>query len=217
MSIYGNPVMLGGGGGGGVDRTLQNSRIINTVYTKEGYIGGFEYSSSFWQPYSSSGNALDVDWSQPWELNLKFISTYVDSNRECLYGSSTSNDYFHVPITAEYQQNGDWWFGFSLDGSSWGASALISLSEIPITANGEYSLNLVYNGSTVVITLSNESNTVTRTVTLGGTLYHNSNYTIAFGNIAQADRLKARYTYFDPDDCYIKSKGAMVWGSNSSQ
>lgn len=218
MSIYGNPVMLGGGGGGGtVDRRLQNSMINSTLYTKDGYIGGFSGNTSYWQPYNSAGTPLDVDWSQPWALHLRLKFTALEtSRRECLYGCPLSDQYFGGTLTAEVLKEDDWWFGFSTNGTSWDVQDIISTSEVPYVVGTVYTIHIVYNGTTIAITVSDGVHTANKTLTPSGALYHNSNYKLAFGNIAQSPSLYARYTYFDPNDCYIESNGVPVWGSSAT-
>lgn len=210
----------GGGGGGGstVDRTLQNSKINYAAYTKEGYVGGFNSRTSYWQPYNNSGTELDVDWSKPFALHLKFrLSSIVTSGSQSLFGCVWPGQYFYVPITCEIQSGtGSFWFGVSTNGSSWTNIENITFEEIPQSTVAKYTLDLVYDGGKVSIQLSNGISKIKKEIPLSAPLYHNSTYKIAFGNIAQSNILYSHYVYFDPDDCYIESNGVMVWGSKES-
>lgn len=217
MSIWGKPVMMGGSGGGGslVNRTLQNSLLNSAVYTKEGYIGAFDGSIAYWQPYNTSGSALDVNWSQPWKLHCKFKFSQVDSRSEALFGTKSFNEYWKGTLSMEAQPS-TWFFPFSTDGSQWTDSATISHSEVPYTASVDYIMDITYDGTSIVITLSDGTNSATKTITPASALYYHSTYKFAFGNVGQNNDLYARYAYFDPNDCYIESNGVRVWGSSAT-
>lgn len=204
----------GGGGGGAVDKSLQNAYLLG-MRSSAGFIGGFGGSNAEWQPYNAANTSrLVVDWSKSWTMHLRFKFTALDTDRrECLYGTDTYGVYFPGTLTAEVLNNGDWWFGFSTDGTSWGTQTAITPTEIPYVVGTVYTLHIVYDGSTIAINLSDGEHTASRSLTLADPLYFSDNYKLAFGNIAQSGALYARYTYFDPDDCYIESQGSMVWGS----
>lgn len=211
---YNMGLAAGGGGGEAVDRSLQNAYFLG-MRSSAGFIGGFTSASAAWQPYNAANTSrLVVDWSKPWTMHLRFKFTQLDDRRrECLYGTDTYGVYFQGTLTAEVMNSGDWWFGFSTDGSSWGAQTTITPTEIPYVAGTVYTLHIVYDEAAIAIELKDGEHTASRSLTLADPLYYSSSYKFAIGNIAQSSALFAEYTYFDPDDCYIESEGTMVWGS----
>ena len=209
-----NMGLAAGGGGETVDRSLQNSWLAG-MRMNAGFIGGFTSSSAKWQPYNAANTGrLSVDWSKPWTMHLRFKFTELETDRrECLYGTDTTGVYFQGTLTTEVLKEDNWWFGFSTNGTSWDIQDVISTSEVPYVAGTVYTLHIIYDGSTITISVSDGEHTASRTLTSANPLYYNSSYKLAFGNIAESGALYARYTYFDPYDCYIESQGAMVWGA----
>ena len=134
--------------------------------------------------------------------------------RECLFGCYSSNKYFEGSVTAEIL-NGDWWFGFTTNGTSWTDQITISQTDVPFVDGGVYTVHITYDGTKITATASDGEHTKTASVIPAAMLYYNSNYYIAFGNIAQSGNLYAKDVYFDPDDCYIESNGVMVWGAKT--
>lgn len=200
------------GGGGAVDKSKQNSGLKGSCYIKEGKITGFSTGASIWQPRNASNADLVIDWSQPFKIHTKLTLNNTYSGAQALYGANGLNIYFVLP-TCEIHPS-EFWFGFTTNGSSW--TDTIIITTVPVVANGEYEIDVVYDGTKVSVTVSDGTNTETAETTPSASLYNNSNNKIGFGGIAQNGSLVARYVAFDPDDTYIESNGSIVWGAKTT-
>lgn len=199
-------------GGGGIDKSKQNSYLGGNCYIKRGKITGFTSGSSIWQPRDANNTSLIVNWSQPFKIHARLTLNGTYSGSQALYGANATGVYFVLP-TCEIRPAA-FWFGFTTNGSSW--TDEITITTVPVIANGEYEIDVVYDGTKVSVTVSDGTNTETAETTPSASLYNNSNNIIGFGGIAQNSNLVARYVAFDPDDTYIESNGSLVWGAKAT-
>ena len=206
-----SPVTVNVSGGGTIDKSKQNSSLGGNCYIKEGKITGFSSATSIWQPKDASNSDLIVDWSQPFKIHVNLTLNNTYSGSQALYGANASNVYFVLP-TCEIRTN-SFWFGFTTNGSSW--TDEISITTIPVVANSNYEIDIVYDGTKITATISDGTNSETDEITPLASLYNDSTKKIGFGGIARNSSLIARYVMFDPDDTYIESNGVVVWGTKS--
>lgn len=205
-------VVVNVSGGGGIDKSKQNSGLGGYCYIKEGKITGFTTGPSIWQPMDANNTHLIVNWSQPFKIHARLTLNNTYNGSQALYGANATNVYFVLP-TCEIRLAA-FWFGFTTNGSSW--TDEITITTVPVVANGEYEIDVVYDGTKVSVTVSDGTNTETAEITPSASLYNNSNNKIGFGGIAQNSNLVARYVAFDPDDTYIESNGNIVWGAKTT-
>ena len=213
QGYYGlSSVVVNVSGGGGIDKSKQNSGLKGNCYIKEGKITGFTTGASIWQPRNDSNADLTIDWSQPFKIHARLTLNNTYSGSQALYGANATSVYFVLP-TCEIRPAA-FWFGFTTNGSSW--TDEITITTVPVVANGEYEIDVVYDGTKASVTVSDGTNTETAETTPSASLYNNSNNKIGFGGIAQNGNLVARYVAFDPDDTYIESNGSIVWGAKTT-
>ena len=195
-------------GGSSVNRSKQNSKLITGSFVKEGRIGGFNTASALWQPVDASGNELNVNWSLPFVIHVRFKLTET-KNAQALFGCNASNVYFVMP-TIEIRSNTSFWFAITNNGSSWTND--FEITSVPIVVGNEYEIKCEYDGTDYSVIVTDGTNTASQSVTPSG-MYYSSSRKIAFGNIAKSNTLYANGVYFDPDDTYIESNSVLVWGS----
>lgn len=209
MSVIGNPITLGGGNNS-KDQTTNGILANANIYVSQGrYVkSGGGNTAFFYMKNPNSFSALDVNWSQPFEIfaTFKFISV---GSINTLCGSATSNKYFYTP-SIELQANGNSiWAGFSTNGSSW-------TKDISFNINWQtdlwYTLKYEWDGSTFTVTVNDGTQDHTSSVSQTTGHYHNASQLMCFFNIAYRTSSWGDDIILDLYNTYIKSNGTMVWG-----
>lgn len=106
---------------------------------------------------SSSYEYASTDWNKSFEIEVvcRYLGDY--SKSMVLFGCGTTSVYYRVP-SIEFQPNGSSiWAGISSDGAAWTYDFVITNEEIPIEVNREYLLNLSYDASAHIGTLTVDS------------------------------------------------------------
>lgn len=223
MSIFSDPIVIGGNNGGTTFPPIAkyayaSSSNAGYVNERDGWLGPFPNQYSYFMPLDSSDNRLDVDWSQSFEIGFSFVYSQSYTRSMALFGNETGG-FFYTP-SAELQNTNTAdpgiWTGFSLNGSAWDKQISVWKSDgIDFSPGVALTVRVWYDGTDYNLSVYDGTNTSVKSITTEGSHYHSSSHKLSFGEVNRSTTLNARYVRFYLPDMYIKQNGTKIWGATT--
>lgn len=148
-----------------------------------------------------------VPGSNTWEICVKLRYTQVKSGSSVVIGSMSGT--FHNP-SLEIQGNGAVWLGISTDGSSWTYNQ--GTGDGALVVNQWYYITLKFTGTQYIVTISKDSTTIDKQMTINVTTPTYSNGSLIFGAMPSVSGIQFDYGEIDFKETYIKVADQIVWG-----
>lgn len=180
---------------------------------RNGWISGFSSQSNYFDPLDVNGNILDVDWSQDFEIFVRFKVSEIVNAKQALFGSRSG--YYRAPSIEVSANNSGLWCGFSTNGTSW--TNQTSFGSFP--ADTELYVKATWDSTLgeYIITFFNGTEIETRTMTPSAPHYYSSsNSRLEFGGINVSSSHYARNVLFDLGNIYIKQNDIIVFGPGAA-
>ena len=191
--------------GSGSQPMLSDGRYLSGFASMAGY-GAF--------PRDDSGNWLDVDWSDDFEIGARFkASAFPSSGNTTIFGSGVSGSMTYAPDV--YFWNGSTaYITLSTDGST---SAVDTALNYTFQTDTWYFVRLKFTLSTLNLKIEVSTDMENFTTAYNGTLasvpYHSS-ASICIGGMAQSSNYASNNIVVDTFNTYIKDdSGSIVWGA----
>lgn len=178
------------------------------------YLSGFASMSGYGAfPRDAEGDWLDVDWSDDFEIGIRFKLTSL-SNMQTFFGDGGNGSYYKAPIFGWYQPDQKLWIGISNNGSS---LALDQELTYAISADVWYFAKMIFIKSTLSLKMLITTDMVNFTTLYDNTLssapYHDAAL-LCLGGRARSASEASDTCIIDTYNTYIKdSSGSIVWGA----
>ena len=178
------------------------------------YLSGFASMSGYGAfPRDAEGDWLDVDWSDDFEIGVRFKLTSL-SNMQTFFGDGGNNSFYKAPIFGWYQPTQKLWIGISNNGSS-----LALDQELTYAMSADVwcfaKMTFVKSDLNLKVEISTDFETFTTLYndTLASAPYHNS-ASFCFGGRARSASEASNTCVIDTYNTYIKdNSGSIVWGA----
>lgn len=185
------------------------------IVKQGGLIGPFSSSQDI-RPYSSNGNALNINWSDPFKINVSFIPIGTKSDYQFLIGPYSGNFWNTPSIQIDGNLNAIF-FELSSNGTSATATQIRITNQddgLNLQANTKTWCKAEYDGTNYKLTVFDGTNTIVKSDIAPSPVY-TSNTNIAFGRAAWYSG-RPLNAVIDLFDTYIESNGVLVWGGKRS-
>ena len=182
--------------------------IYDAKYSAKSF-GMFGSSSGGIVPLTQDLYTIKPNWSLPFKITVRFKLDSIISRAQCLFGGRDQNIYWQGGPSVEVRADGNVWGAISTNGTSWTDSFTFPNGTISIGV--WYTISVEYDGTDILVTLTDGETTLTRTIENIGTPYYNSSYQWNIGSIARNASLFCNNTWFDIASCSIESNGVRIW------
>ena len=176
---------------------------------------GFSSSGGFIYPRTPADTLPEYDMTKPFHIRMKLRCSGLMTRGQALIGDSASE--FARPVIVVGSQGADYLAqgNFSTDGTTWGAQLSVLKSEIPFVADAWYTIDYEWGLNTFSFTVSDGTNTVTKTTTITNftTVADGGTSRVQIG--ARKAQLYAQNVSVDAFDTYWEQNGSLVWGNKS--
>jgi hypothetical protein len=193
-----------------VDYQIGSSGSIKT--TDGRVLSGFASMSGYHsRPLDASGNWLDVDWSESFEIGVAFKFTALP-NYQGITGDGNANSYRKAPRLYYDNSEGKLALCVSSDGSTLAIDQYLNYSFV---VDKWYFIKVKFVLSTLTFTVDITEDFSTFTNLYNGVMasapYHNS-ASLCFGGDAQQSNMASNTFLIDTFNTYIKGDG-VNWGA----
>lgn len=160
--------------------------------------------------FSTSGGSFkifpDIDWSQPFEINLKVMLNSGVGSQLAIFGTY-SGSFYHNPSIEINASRTNVWAGFSTNGSSWSKNLNIRF-QTALPLNTWIGLKYSWDGSVFSLSVNDGTNTYSDSVAQTSGHYYNSNSQFVFGR--NNGNINANNVWFDINSMVVKSNSSYV-------
>lgn len=207
----------GGGGGIVVDISKVDYQIgsSGSIKTTDGRVlSGFASMNGYHaRPLDESGNWIDVDWSESFEIGVAFKFTAFPAYQG-ITGDGNNNSWRKAPRMDYDNSEGKIDLCISSDGSTLAIDAYLDYS---LVINKWYFVKLKFVKSTMTLTVDITEDFIIYTNLYNNTMaaapYHDA-ASLCFGGDAQQSNMTSNTFLVDTYNTYIKDDtGSIIWGT----
>jgi len=207
----------GGGGGKEIDISKADYSIGSATNPKVNngrILSGFANMNGYHsRPLDESGNWIDVDWSESFEIGVAFKFTAFPAYQG-ITGDGNNNSWRKAPRMDYDNSEGKIDLCISSDGSTLAIDAYLDYS---LVINKWYFVKLKFVKSTMTLTVDITEDFIIYTNLYNNTMaaapYHDA-ASLCFGGDAQQSNMTSNTFFIDTYNTYIKDDtGSIIWGA----
>lgn len=206
-----------GGNGGGTTQAICSGRFgtTNGLKLNQGkWLSGFSSGNIFF-PRKEDGSNPVYDNTKKRHISVRFsINGTITGESQGIVGTQSAYDK-HAPQINVYPSNGTNFcvIGWSSDGNTNTTWMTFSKQEIPYSTSNIYTLDAIWENGTLTGTVSDGTNTITKTATDGNQYISSSDSaSIALG-YRQYGAIYAAQIEIDLSATYWEENGVVLWGN----